>query len=84
MEKFIDPDYSLHISMTKVLADVILRLSDSAILPFDLISLVHTLERGSTVLQQKAELLKERGLQLGKGIITKLDHHVDDYNRLIL
>ncbi|KAL4221698.1 N-acetylated-alpha-linked acidic dipeptidase 2 [Mactra antiquata] len=64
VEKFIDPNYALHISMSKVLADVILRLSDSAILPFDLIGLIHTVEKGSFLLQDLDKTLSQRGIRL--------------------
>lgn len=50
VEKFIDPDYALHISMAKVLSDVTLRLSDSAILPFDLGSLIDAMRLGNATL----------------------------------
>lgn len=65
VEKFIDPNYILHITMTKVLADVILRLSDSAVLPFDLQSLIDFVERGKHILTEMNDFLISRGINIG-------------------
>lgn len=64
VEQFIDPDYTLHITMAKVLADVILRLSDSAVLPYDLQGLIHTLQSGRQTLLEAASILKAFGTEL--------------------
>lgn len=53
VETFIDPDYTLHISMAKVLSDVILRLSDSAILPFDIKRFVDVITESDVALSSK-------------------------------
>ncbi|XP_060589328.1 putative N-acetylated-alpha-linked acidic dipeptidase [Ruditapes philippinarum] len=64
VENFIDPNYILHITMTKVLADVILRLSDSAILPFDLQSFIDFVENGKNVLSEMMTVLASMGKTL--------------------
>lgn len=62
VEKFIDPNYILHITMTKVLADVILRLSDSAVLPFDIQSFIDFVESGNKVLSDMNDFLISKGI----------------------
>lgn len=70
VENFIDPNYILHITMTKVLADVILRLSDSAILPFDLQSFIDFVENGKNVLSEMITVLASMGKTLGKTVLS--------------
>ncbi|XP_045162989.2 putative N-acetylated-alpha-linked acidic dipeptidase isoform X2 [Mercenaria mercenaria] len=64
VEKFIDPNYTLHITMTKVLSDVILRLSDSAILPFDLQSFINFVESGKKVVNEMTTALMSMGITI--------------------
>ncbi|KAH3821033.1 N-acetylated-alpha-linked acidic dipeptidase 2-like isoform X2 [Dreissena polymorpha] len=54
VETLIDPGYALHITMSKVLCDVILRLADSAVLPYDLDSFASALKKGNASLSELA------------------------------
>lgn len=86
VETFIDPDYTLHITMTKVLADLILRLSDSAILPYDLDSLIKTVQRGKTILYQMTSLLHTMSIEIGKISVKQvfITAYEIGYNKLSL
>lgn len=79
VERFIDPDYSLHITMAKVLSDVILRLSDSAILPFDLQSLIDTLRNGKDTLAEASNALMSMSIET-----DGVDAAVDALERLCI
>ena len=71
MQNFIDPDYSLHILMSKVLSDLILRLSDSSIIPFDVLSLIDIVDKGKQILLGYEAALRSADINIGKNIITK-------------
>ena len=66
VKRFIDPDYSLHIMVTKVVADIILRLSDSAIVPVDIMNLVDLVNKGRQILTTYESLFNSTGISLGK------------------
>ena len=65
IENFIDPNYTLHITMSKVIADVILRLSDTAILPFDLQSLITLVKTGRKMVLDNADVFTAAGVEYG-------------------
>ena len=52
VERFVDPSFSAHVSLTQLAADVILQMSTSALLPFDVRELADTLEMEYDSLQQ--------------------------------
>jgi len=52
MEKFVDPSLSAHVSLTQLVADVVLQMSSSARLPLDVRELADTLEMEYDSLQQ--------------------------------
>jgi len=52
MERFIDPSFSAHVSLAQLAADIVLRMSTSARLPFDVRELADTLEMEYDSLQQ--------------------------------
>ena len=66
MQRFIDPDFSLHIMMSKVLADLLLRLADSAILPLDILNLVGLMDKGKQIILGYDSALKSAGINIGK------------------
>ena len=66
VQRFIDPDFSLHIMMTKIMADVILRLSDSAIVPLDILNLVGLVNKGKQILLGYESVLTSAGIKIGK------------------
>ena len=66
MQSFIDPDYSLHILMSKVLSDLILRLSDSSIIPFDVLSLIDIVDKGKQILLGYEAALRSADINIGK------------------
>ena len=71
MQNFIDPDYSLHILMSKVLSDLILRLSDSSIIPFNVLSLINIVHKGKQILLGYEAALRSADINIGKNILTK-------------
>lgn len=64
VQRFIDPDFSLHIMMTKIMADVILRLSDSAIVPLDILNLVGLVNKGKQILLGYESVLTSAGIKI--------------------
>ena len=52
--------------MTKVVADVILRLSDSAIVPLDIINFVDLVRKGKQMLTSYKAVFDNAGINLGK------------------
>jgi len=52
VERFVDPSFSAHASLTQLVADVILQFSSSARLPLDVRELADTLELEYDSLQQ--------------------------------
>ena len=71
MQNFIDPDYSLHILMSKVLSDLILRLSDSSIIPFDVLSFIDKVDKGKQILLGYEAALRSADINIGKNILMK-------------
>ena len=65
VQRFIDPDWSIHIMVTKVVADVILRLSDSAIVPMDIINFVDLVRKGKQLLTSYKSVFDSTGINLG-------------------
>lgn len=53
MERFVDPSLSAHVSLTQLVADVILQMSTSARLPLDVREIADTLEMEYDSLQQE-------------------------------
>jgi len=52
VQRFIDPSFSAHCSLTQLVADVVLQMSSSARLPLDVRELADTLEMEYDSLQQ--------------------------------
>ena len=52
MERFVDPSFSAHVSLTQLTADIVLQMSSSARLPLDVRELADTLEMEYDSLQQ--------------------------------
>jgi len=52
MERFIDPSFSAHVSLTQLAADVVLQMSSLLRLPLDVRELADTLELEYDSLQQ--------------------------------
>jgi len=53
MERFIDPSFSAHVSLTQLAADIVLQMSSSVRLPLDVRELADTLELEYDSLQQE-------------------------------
>ncbi|KAL8620434.1 hypothetical protein ACOMHN_066745 [Nucella lapillus] len=60
----VDPDFNRTTALVRVLCDVILRLADSAILPFNVRGYNLLLERGMTSLMQMLDKLHQAGLKI--------------------
>ncbi|WAR15323.1 FOLH1-like protein [Mya arenaria] len=80
IETFIDPDYTLHITMAKVVSDLILRLSDSAILPFDLNGLIDALKDGNQTVNVVARQLQSYGYDISDAtkVLSRVTHRFVD------
>ena len=52
--------------VTKVVADVVLRLSDSAIVPMDIINFVDLVRKGKQMLASYKSVFDSTGINLGK------------------
>ncbi|XP_070207655.1 N-acetylated-alpha-linked acidic dipeptidase 2-like [Littorina saxatilis] len=61
---YIDPGFNMTTALVQVLCDIILRLSDSAILPFNVRGYDILLDKGLTSLRKHSQKLKEAGLDL--------------------
>ncbi|XP_076472403.1 N-acetylated-alpha-linked acidic dipeptidase 2-like [Babylonia areolata] len=60
----VDPDFNRTTALVRVLCDVILRLADSAVLPFNVRGYGLLLDRGLTHLRGRAGLLQQAGLDI--------------------
>jgi len=63
---FIDPKYKLHQAVTKVVADVTLRLADSALIPLDVHNYISLFNEGKTFLKKYKSVFNAVGINLGK------------------
>ncbi|KAK3581371.1 hypothetical protein CHS0354_016217 [Potamilus streckersoni] len=61
---FLDPEYTLHITVAKILADVILRLADSAILPLDVDNFSRVLRKGKETMYALDMVFSEAEIDL--------------------
>ena len=63
---YIDPSFNLTTALTRVLCDIILRLSDSAILPYNISAYQNLLYNGLDELKDHSDTLNKAGINLGK------------------
>jgi len=78
MERFIDPSMSAHVSLTQLVADIVLQISSSARLPLDVRELADTLEMEYDSLQQDG---MERFNHLLGILSTQLTHLLTIYTQ---
>lgn len=71
VQVFIDPKMELHETVSKVAADVLLRLADSAILPLDTRNYISIFEQGKHYLQTLKSVLEAANVNLGMSIFCR-------------
>ncbi|PVD37111.1 hypothetical protein C0Q70_04105 [Pomacea canaliculata] len=64
LQTYIDPTFNVTTALVRVLCDIILRLSDSAILPFNVTGYQHIMERGMRGLKLYESQLQDANLRL--------------------
>jgi hypothetical protein len=69
-------NYTLHIKVTQIVADVILRLSDSAVIPFSVQNIAETLITG----KNKLKKMNSTYVNLGEKVLFKESKFYSVYN----
>lgn len=70
LQTYIDPTFNVTTALVRVLCDIILRLSDSAILPFNVTGYQHIMERGMRGLKLYESQLQDANLRLGTHFVA--------------
>ena len=63
LTNFTDKNYTLHMKATQIMADILLRLSDSALIPIDVTSLSSVMKEGRIYLKNYKSVFKVAGLE---------------------
>ena len=69
----IDPSFNVTTALVRVLCDIVLRLADSAILPFNVRGYDIILDRGLSSLKEHREKLESAGLKMGECVGTGVE-----------
>lgn len=72
VEVFLDKDTKLQQTVTKVVADISLRLVDSAILPFDVDNYAQVFDRGKKYLKKLESVITSAGVDISKYFLHAL------------
>ncbi|ESO82943.1 hypothetical protein LOTGIDRAFT_134181 [Lottia gigantea] len=72
LETFIDTNFTRHIAVNQILADIVLQLADSALLPFNITNYIHIIHLG-----QASLLTYENEFRKAEINLASLNHEID-------
>lgn len=76
VEVFLDKDTKLQQTITKIVADMVLQIADSAVIPFDIHNYAQVFDRGKKYLEEKESVFKSADVDINK-LYTKIEEFLE-------